>query len=338
MTFFTSISERKKSWEISVLILGFVSLGLMIFATVAYVSNAESRALRFFQGNSFYGNANNPLRDFSNTRVAIVGSSQGVAINTLAFTPPAAEFLSPYQNLTETALTLKHLSARAPDLDLILIPVTLGTFRLQTGIQSPLVQARFVDELENQAPPGIFNLLDIFLNDSLKAWRTLPNVGKLALTDFLEEEHNTEPHNPFDPDQVRTEVGYAVDSLAKDSWADNLSKLEEIKTIADSLNACLILFETPVSSSYRQTLQQLEPELVGWKNELKAAIEDSTTQTCLYFVDDIWPQEHGTNPDYYDDGGHLSDAGAAIFTQLLQQHLCHSVSPGSFVSRHSDCS
>lgn len=132
---------------------------------------------------------------------------------------------------------------------------------------------------------------------------------------------------PFDPEMTRRRVhAHLVRLMAEGpdhrAMRPGLHDLLRLIAATERARTCLVLVNSPVSSAYETAVLDARPDLVHWRDTLRAEIAEVRRRgACVHFLDGLWSREEATNPRYYADSDHLNEVGGRLFTTRLATRL-----------------
>ena len=110
-----------------------------------------------------------------------------------------------------------------------------------------------------------------------------------------------------------------------DSSKENMEILTSLNKSINNKNSCFVLYESPVSYSYLQQYKKYQPELTGWKTDFRQFVSNSSKNSCVFFIEDVWSLGLSKDTKYYTDQDHLNNSGGELFTKLFKVKLYETI-------------
>lgn len=333
MTFFTSFSESKKSVVILVKCLLFLCVGIFLFHKIGHIGH-DLAPIHALLTQTIDKQDSGPI----DVKVLSLGTSHSRAVLAEVLQVPTLQLWTSEQRIADTEFILQFLSNRLENVNLILLPVSVGmteqspTVRPKTLVNFILLDAwrtwclSFPDNMgsyiEGWARP-------LTRNDK---WRN--PIGKLYGYDtdkeIVSRKKAKSVQNPFLQNRAELHISKFLQSKLTDTKVDNFKILKRISAISNDLGACLVLYESPVSSHYLNTFINYRSDFADWKTDYEKFIEEeNNNEVCVYFLQNLFSLENSADSRLYKDQDHLNQAGSAIFTKTLKEKLSH-LFPTSF--------
>jgi hypothetical protein len=317
MTFFTFSSKRTFA-----ILFTYISIGVISFFILAemgnFVSPIRSELVKRFKESNIY-----------NAEAITLGTSHNEAISAEDFSYPLFHLYTGGQSLKESLFFLEYFKTRVDKnkIKFILIPVTIGSIyqlsEVSHGIEEELIVLEPIDFLIYTIP---YNL-NFYLRGLLSKIARQDNWAGVARSLFFKnkeknrtKEEAFKKEEPFKDDIAIIHINNDI-SINNNQKKINLKILTDISVVTQKLGACLILYESPVSYVYLNNFEKYKPSLKGWKTIFINFANQYNS--CVYFIEDIWPLQNSKNPFYYRDQDHLNDRGSYLFTRLIDMKIHH---------------
>ncbi len=324
MNFFISFSEAKKSGIILVKCILFIICGVPILHTIGLIGH-KLAPTRTVLTNSIEKHGLSNL----NAKIITMGNSHNRAIISHYLHRSSLELWSSEQTFAETDYILNFISNRVKNVNIILLPVSIGMTELPPKIR-PKTLTNFI---LLDAWSTLFLSFPENLNSYIRAWAkplTRNDNWRNPITKLINYDDNQaivlakkkESPTPFTQNRAELHIKYFYSSKKPtDTKEKNKKILKHILTKTDELGACLILYQSPVSFPYMNTFISYKPNSIHWKKQYEDFVIENNSQYCVFFLQNLFALEDTKNSRFYRDQDHLNLTGAEIFTQTLKQKI-----------------
>jgi len=260
--------------------------------------------------------------------VILTGNSHSRSILIDRLNRKAFHFWLSGQTLAESEQIIRILGKDMHGVKLILRTVSPGWLarqgNLAQGIASPRI-ARVLVEIDT------WKALRYFWPGNVDSWiRALSlhvlrhdnwgNVARniLRLTGDFDKKRERIDHDPFNPELASNRVKGVALLKSRDS---GFRKLGALLRASDSLGACLVLVESPLSEVYINEFQKLRPAFSDWKNSVRKYVSENKQEFCIYFIEGLWTGPERLLSINYKNSDHLNRRGSKLFTRALRDKL-----------------
>ena len=319
MIFFISASERKHSLTLLLKLAGFILLSGGLLLVISYLGNRQSGQLT---------NLNvPPTINVSDIQFITIGSSQNWAINDQLFQQPLLRLESKEQTYRESHFIVSKLKDKLDSARLVLMPVFMGSLGVRSEVRQNLLAQETPNAWLGAGPLETINYHFLVFYRGITNWFSYIDRWLHQLFIFTN-------NNESDHDIYYDKVSFLMaNSYHKDRLQQSMSELAALTQLVNQLDACLILYQSPVSTPFEENFISQAPETAQWKNTIRDFIAELDNRYCIHFIEGFWPADHANNFRLYLDKDHLNDKGAALFTPMLKARLCEL----PIMSEHSEC-